>query len=141
MKVTNVSLGNVYLKDLKVTHESQTEGRRGEDRYLMPGGSAYLPNTSEVLRSVIRGDIRKFRDAGSLTLEDTVTLSASGGGSDTIVLTHNFSFAPIVYVLKQVSSTWVDAIGTYDASHNASFTTTTISNTTSFALTFLIRLV
>ena len=62
------------------------------------------------------------------------------GGADTVVLTHNFGFAPIVYILKQVGPTWVDATGTVDVVHNENFTTTTITNTTAFDLTFYIRL-
>lgn len=140
MKVTNISNKRIYLKDLKVTHASQVEGRRGEDRYIAPGGSIYIPNTSEVFRSIIAGDIRKFIDAGIVSIEDIVALAANGSPGDSVVLTHDFKFAPGVYILKQVSSTWVDATGTVDIVHNASFTTVTITNTTGGALTFLIRL-
>lgn len=61
-------------------------------------------------------------------------------GNDSVVLSHNFGFPPSVYLLKQVGLTWVDATGTADVVHNAAFTTTTITNTTAFAITFLIRL-
>lgn len=140
MKVTNISSQGFYLRDLKVVHSSQIEGRRGEDRYLGPGDSAYLPNTSEVLRSAVGGDIRGFAAQGLLRVEDQVTLDASGGGNASVVLTHNLHFPPSVYVLKQVSSTWVDATGTVDIVHNSSFTTVTVSNTTAGSLTYLIRL-
>ena len=140
MKVTNLSAARIYLRDLKSVHQAQTEGRRGEDRYLGPGQSVYLPNTSEVLRSAISGDLRKFQSHGIVSIEDTVDLDASGGANDSVVLTHDFGFPPGISVLKQVGPLWVDATGTIDVSHNATFTQTTIANTTAFPLTFLIRL-
>jgi hypothetical protein len=75
-----------------------------------------------------------------LSIEDEITLDASGGANDSIVLTHDLRFPPAVYALKQVTTTWVDATGTIDIVHNATFTTVTISNTTAGTLTFLIRL-
>jgi hypothetical protein len=140
VKLTNLSSDTIYLKDLKVTHSSQVEGRRGEDRYLGPGASVYLPNTSEVLRSAVGGDIRGFVTQGVLRAEDEVTLDAAGGAADSVTLTHNLNFAPAVYVLKQVATTWVDATGTVDIVHDDDFTSVTITNTTAGALTFLIRL-
>ena len=136
MKLTNISAHPLYIKDLRVTHSSQVEGRRGEDRYIAPGASVYLPNTSEVLRSAVGGDIRAFVSNGDLTIEDQVTLTASGS----VTLTHNLHFAPAVYVLKQVSSTWVDATGTIDVVHDSTFTTVTLTNTTVGTLTYLVRL-
>ncbi len=136
MKITNISNIRIYLHDLRFIAQAQTEGRLGEDRYLSPGQHVYLPNTTEVIRSAFKGDLRKWRDNGIITLEDTVVL-ASGGS---VVLAHDFGLPPNVQVLKQVTSTWVDATGTYDAVHNATFTNTTITNTTGGSLTFLIRL-
>jgi hypothetical protein len=141
VKVTNISQSVLYLKDLKVTHESQTEGRRGEDRYLGAGRSIYLQNTSEVLRSAYAGDLAHLRDAGYVTLEDQVTLAANGDSGDHIVLTHNFTFPPAAYVLKKVGAFWVDATGTVDISHNLAFTTTTIVNAIASSQILLIRLV
>ena len=141
MKVTNVSKGRIYLSDLRITHEAQTEGRRGEDRYLEPGKSVYLQNTSEVLRSAYKGLLRAWKLKGYVELEDQITLDANGGLNDTIVLDHNYGYPPVVYVLKQSGVTWVDATGTIDVSHDSGFSETTITNTTAFALTFLIRLV
>jgi hypothetical protein len=130
MKVTNISTGTVFLADLYVIRESQAENRPGEARYLQAGASVYLPDTSEVLRSARVGTLKKFKDAGVLTLEDTVTLAA--GVSTT--LTHNWTYPPVVYALKQVGVTWVDATGTFDAVQNAAFTTVTFTNTTAFGL-------
>lgn len=129
MKVTNISTFVLYFHDLRVTHASQVEGRSGEDRYLGPGHSAYLPNTTEVVRSAYKGDLRSWRDQGLIDLEDETTLAANGAPGDTVVLTHNFGLPPSVYVLKQVGPTWVDATGTVDISHNATFTTTSVQNT------------
>lgn len=141
MKVTNVSDKTLYLEDLKTTREAQSEGRRGEDRYLGPGRSVYLQNTSEVLRSAYQGTIRAWLDAGYIELEDQVTLAANGDPGDTVVLAHDFGYPPVVYALKQVGATWVDGTGTLDISHNAMFTETTVTNATALPLTFLIRLV
>lgn len=143
MKVTNISASTtVYLRDLKlVERDAQSDIRgRGEDRYLKPGQSVYLPNTSSVMRSVVGGDLRGFIDKGILRVEDLVNLAAQGSPGDSVVLTHNLKFPPVVYVLKQVASTWVDGIGTVDVVHNSTFTTVTVSNVTAGALTFLIRL-
>ncbi len=141
MKVTNLSSAPLYLHDLRVTHMSQVESRSGEDRYLAVGASAYLPNTSEVLRSAYKGDLRKWRDNGVVSLEDQDLFAANGDPGDSLVLTHNLGLPPVVYVLKQVSSTWVDATGTVDIVHNDVFTTVTVTNTLLVTQTLFIRLV
>lgn len=140
MKVVNISSLNLYFSDLKVTHTSQVEGRPGEDRYLGPGQSVYLPNTSEVIRSAFKGTLKKWKDKGLVELEDQETLAASGSPGDSVTLTHNFGLPPTVYVLKQVGPDWVDATGTVDISHNSIFTTTTVTNTILFSQTLFIRL-
>jgi len=136
MKVTNVSDIRIYLHDLRFVAQAQTEGRQGEDCYLSPGDHIYLPNTTEVVRSAFKGDLRKWRDRGFITLEDLVTL----GNGASVVLSHNFGLPPTVNVVKQVASTWVDATGTFNSVHNETFTTTTVTNTSGGSLTFLIRL-
>lgn len=143
MKVTNISASPIYLKDLKFIAQAQTEGRRGEDRYIAPGGHVYLPNTSQVLRSAYDGDLRAWLEAGVVTLDDTLTLAA--GASTT--LQHGFGYAPVVHVLKKVGATWVDATGTFDAVHTVKpgvtaqiFEAVTITNTTGGSLNFHIRL-
>ncbi len=136
MKVTNLSAIRLYLHDLRFVAQAQTEGRHGEDRYLNPGAFVYLPNTSEVVRSAFKGDLRRWSDMGIVKLEDEVTLTTGSS----VVLNHDFGLPPTVSVMKQVTTTWVDATGTYNAVHNADFTTTTITNTTAGTLTFFIRL-
>jgi hypothetical protein len=73
-------------------------------------------------------------------LEQQVTLAENGSPGDTVVIPHAFGHAPVVYVLKQVGSTWVDATGTVDIFHNSTFTSVTVTNTTNVTLTFLVRL-
>lgn len=147
MKVTNISASTIYLRDLKFTPQALTEGRRGENRYLAPGASAYLPNTSQVLRSASEGDLRAWLEAGIVELEDFDTLAANGDPGDSVTLTHNLGYPPMVYVLKKVGVTWVDATGTVDIVHNVTagitpqvFESVTVTNTTAGALDFLIRL-
>lgn len=140
MKVTNISTKKIYLKDLKFLGQSQTEGRRGEDCYIAAGASKYIPDTSEVLRSAQKGDLKKWKDAGIISLDDTVNLAANGNPGDEVTITHNLGYLPDVRVYKQVGQTWVDATGVMDITHNAAFTTTTIGNPTAFALTYLIKL-
>lgn len=139
MKVKNISQARIFLHDLKVMRSSQSEGRRGEEVYLLPGNSVYLPNTSEVLRSALHGDIANFKRMGIVTTEDTEALAAGAS----VILTHGFGFAPGLMVLKLVAGApdvWVDATGTYDAVHDAHFNTITVTNTTPGPLTFLIRI-
>jgi hypothetical protein len=144
MKITNLSSKRIYLKDLKFLPESQTEGRRGEDQYLDPAGSiknwyVYLPDTSEVLRSASKGDIKKLVAKNYISIYDTVTLAASPGPGNSVVINHKLGYMPNVAVYKQVGATWVDATGTMDLIHNDTFTSLTVSNPTAFALTFLIK--
>lgn len=135
MKVKNLSAAKVYLKDLKFVAQSQTEGRRGEDVYIGPGESKYLPDTAEVLRSAHGGDLLKFAAAGVVSLHDTVALVASGS----ITLVHNLMYPPNIVVLKAVGATFVDATGTVDIVHNQDFSEVTITNATVVPITFLIR--
>lgn len=78
--------------------------------------------------------------SGPFPVEQRVILSENGGASDTVVIPHTFGHAPVVYVLKFVSGTWVDAVGTVDVVHDSGFTTVTVTNTTAIALDLLIRL-
>jgi hypothetical protein len=157
MKITNISNKRIYLADLKVLHESQTEGRRGEDIYLDPPGTSpshvgppyvhthiYLPETSEVLRSASHGDIRKFRDgdplasppiAASITVDDTVPLN----NGVSVTINHWFHRQPNVTVLKQVGPIWKDATGMVDIAHDVAFTQVTVTNTIGVNLVFLIK--
>ena len=136
MKISNVSNIRIYLHDLRFTREAQSEGRNGEDMYLNPGASVYVPNTSEVIRSAFKGDLRKWRDQGIIELEETISIDAS----ETVTLNHNLGLPPSVNITKQVGDTWVDATGTFNAVHNIDFTAVGITNTTSGTLGYFIRL-
>lgn len=144
MKITNLSaVKTLYLRDLKFVREAQTNGGRGEDRYLAPGASVYLPNTTEVIRSAKTGELYAWAHSSPplVALEDTEILAANGNPGDTVVLTHNLGLPPVVSVLKFVGPTgWVDATGTYDMHHDTSFMATTITNTTNAPLLLYIRL-
>lgn len=144
MKVTNISNTRIYLKDLYITRESQTEARRAEDRYLGPNQSAYLPDTSDVLRSAQKGDLFKFAQIGKLSLNDSTTLAAFPGPGNSIIINHGLSYPPNITIFKKVLVgpviTWVDATGTVDITHNASFTSVTITNTVVLSIDFLIRI-
>lgn len=135
MKITNVSALRISLADLRLAPEAQTVGQRGEDHYLQPGASIYLPDTGEVLRSVTKGDIRKWINNGTITINDVLTLANNTGAT----LTHGLGYPPSVLVLKQVGSTWVDATGTYDMVHNLGFTALTITNVSGVQLTLTVR--
>ena len=147
MKVTNLTTGTLYLGDLKVLGQAQSEGRRDEAQYLGPAGSStatvYLPNTTPVLRSARNGDLAVWRNNGLIALEETHTLAPSAS----VTIAHPFTYGPSVYVLKEVSSTFVDATGTYDLVHNMTtlsplvFESVTITNTTVATLTFFVRFV
>jgi hypothetical protein len=140
MKVKNVSTKKLYLKDLKISHESQVEGRRGEDSYLAAGASVYLPDTSEVLRSAVKGDIAKFVSTGVLQLNETISLDATGGANDDAVITHNLGYLPTVVVCKQSGQTWVQTtLAEVSVVHNAALKTVTLTNLTAGALTVLVK--
>ncbi len=57
MKVTNLTNSTIYLKDLCLIRQGQTEARRAENQYIGGGSSVYLPDTSDVIRSAQKGDL------------------------------------------------------------------------------------
>jgi hypothetical protein len=140
MKIKNITTGKIYLGDLKLAPESQTVGRRGEDRYLAAGDSMYLPDTSEVLRSAHYGTLKKWKDAGVIEINDKTDLTASPGPGNSVTIVHGLGYLPLVTIFKKVGSTWVDAMGTYDLVHNANFTSTTVTNASLSAMTYMIRI-
>jgi hypothetical protein len=144
MKVTNISLGTIYLKDLHVQRQSLTEARRAEDMYVGAGRSVYLPDTSDVIRSAQKGDLFQFARIGKLRLNESSILAASPGPGNSLVIDHHLGYIPGIVILKKVMAgplvTWVDATGTVDIVHNADFTETTITNTVAAPIEFLIRI-
>lgn len=138
MKVTNLTGSTLFLRGLKFVREAQNNGGRGEDRYLAPGASAYLLNTTEVLRSAKEGELYAWAHSSppKVELEDTDTLDPG----QSVSFVHGFGFPPAVYALKQVADTWVDAMGAFDATHDESFNTVTFANPTEYTLTYYVRL-
>jgi len=143
MKVTNISSGTIYLKDLRLIRQGQTEARRAEDLYIGPGRSVYLADTSDVIRSAQKGDLFHFKRVGKLTLNDVTSLAASPGPGNSITIEHHLGYIPSLVVLKKLVNggvtTWLDATGTIDIVHNANFTEATITNTVAAPIEFLIR--
>lgn len=143
MKVTNVSPSTIYLKDLRLVRQAQTEGRRTEDVYLGAGQSIYLPDTSDVIRSAQKGDLFQFARVGKLTINDTITLGAAPGPGNAVTLAHLLGYLPGVFVLKKSVGppiTWVDATGTVDIVHNEIFTEVTITNMVPSPMEFIVRI-
>jgi len=209
MKVTNLSDKQLYLADLKFVPQAQEEGRRGEDRFLGPAGSAndfaYLPDTSQVIRSANKGTLKAWADTGVIQLDDFFQLA--NGATQT--LTHGFgtpvavqalkfagtvssgsvafagrdrskgvTFAPLAstnyfvtlsfapagptgYVVNKTTTgftvvldreytgtvsynvflgNWEEAVGSYDATQNAAFTTVAFTNTSGVPLYFKVKL-
>jgi len=144
MKVTNITSATLYLKDLRIIRQGQTEARRAEDTYIGPGLSKYLPDTSDVIRSAQKGDLYAFARAGKVTLNDATTLAAAPGPGNTLTITHGLGYPPVIAVFKKVvvgpTITWVDATGVVDVVHSEDFTETTVTNVVPTAIDFLIRI-
>lgn len=136
MKIKNISNSRVYLKDLRNSPQSQTEGNRGEDMYIHPGQSIYLPDTSEVLRSLYKGAIHKMVENNMIEIQDTITLAVN----ESLVMEHHFGYPVTTVVLKQVDDTWVDATGIIDVSHDLKFQWTKITNVIDESMTLLVKL-
>jgi hypothetical protein len=104
---------------------------------LDPGHSIYLPNSGEVMFSVIQGDARRYADHSMLTINDTAALA--NGAS--LVITHNFKYLAHINVLKQVGGAWLPvAVADCTISTNAAMTITTITNTSGGPLTFSVNI-
>lgn len=144
MKVTNLTAGPIYLKDLRLIRQGQTEARRAEDQYLGAGHSVYLPDTSEVLRSAQKGDLYQFSKVGKLRLNEILSLAAHPGPGNSALLNHNLGYPPSVLIYKRVVTgsvvTWADATGTIDVIHNLDFTQTILSNPVALSIEFLVRI-
>jgi hypothetical protein len=127
------------LRDLRLPDVTRIQG---ENRYLGPGASVFLPNTSEVIRSAYKGDLARWSETGLVTLETQAVLTPFGTEGDMVELAHGFKIAPAAYCLKLVEGNlWVDATGTVDVSHDIKFTVTYIRNTLDMTQTLYIRLV
>lgn len=143
MKVTNLTNAPIYLKDLRLIRQGQTEARRAEDQYLGAGRSVYLPDTSEVIRSAQKGDLYQFEKVGKLRLNETLSLAAFPGPGNSVTIHHDLGYYPNATALKKVVTgsivTWENSTGIVDITHNATFTETTFTNTVALPLEFLVR--
>lgn len=123
MKFTHIApTGKLEFNDLgKVT-----KGVSPQERFIAldPTESVYLPDGQDVMYSAQSGDAHRYKNAGLITINDTVNAAA------TLVATHNLGFIPVVTVAKLVGGAWVAAlVGTdYTATTNAAMTETTIVN-------------
>jgi|GEM_PF-5309493 len=105
---------------------------------LNPGDSLYLQDTSEVLLSAQSGDIRRYVDAGKLSVNDRALTVAD---SATVTVEHNFGIIPNVTVIVDPTGTPTEAVVGTDVviTHDTSYNTTTVQNTTGGAADFDIR--
>lgn len=136
MKIKNLSNSRIYLNDLKNLSGSQADSNRGEDFYLNPGQSIYVPDTSEVLRSVHKGSIHRLIQSNKIAIRDTYVVSMN----ETAEIDHNLGYPVTTVVFKQVDNNWVDATGIVDVEHNHDFTQTNITNVIDETITLLVKI-
>ena len=137
MKIKNLSTQTLFFNDFG----KQIKGVSPVDRSIRldAGASLYLVETSEVLLSAQSGDIKRFKDAGKLELNDRFTAVADDAS---VSIDHNFGFVPQVSIVKDPAGA-ADAavIGTdVTVSHDAAYNVTTITNISGAALTFDVRI-
>jgi hypothetical protein len=89
MIVTNLTNAPIYLKDLRLIRQGQSEARRAEDQYIGAGRSVYLPDTSEVIRSAQKGDLYQFEKVGKLRLNEILSLAAFPGPGNSATIHHD----------------------------------------------------
>jgi len=102
---------------------------------LDAGDVAYLRDTSGVLFSAQKGDIRRYVNAGLLDINHTEAVANNG----TVVFAHNFYAIPNVVVLDSTGKALI--LGTdYEVTHNAALTQTTVKNISGGALNLIINI-
>lgn len=134
MKITNLTTTTLMFNDFG----KQIKGVSPIDRAIRLGAneSMYLLETSEVLLSAQSGDIKKFKDAGKLSVNDSFVDVAT---TESVTIEHDFGMIPNVTVVLSTGA--VAVIGTdVSIEHNATFTTTTITNETAGNLSFSVRI-
>lgn len=136
MKITNLTSETLILNDCgKVIKGVSPIDRPNR---LSSGKSEYLLDTSEVLLSAQAGDIKRFADAGKLSVNDRELAVANAG---TVVISHNFGIIPNVTVILDPTGTPTNAVVGTDISitHDTDYETTTIENISGGALDMDIR--
>lgn len=116
-----------------------TKGVSPQERMvaLDPGHSVYLPNSGDVMFSVIQGDARRYADNGMLIINDTALLA--NGAS--LAINHGFKYLAHTTVMFLNGVNWMPAvIGThYTTFTNGAMTITTITNISGVPLTFIVN--
>jgi len=137
MKITSLmSSGVLEFNDLGSTIKGVSPVIR--DIRLNAGQSVYLLETSEVLLSAQAGDIHRYAAAAKISVNDRVSLNNAAS----VTLTHNFGIVPNVTIIKGAGvAPVVCQIGVdVTIAHNATYTTTTITNISGAPLVFDVRL-
>ena len=96
---------------------------------LNPGESIYLVETGDVLLSAQAGDIKRFVDAGKLSVNDRALAVAD---SASVTVAHGFGYIPNVTVVLDPTGTPTAAIEGTDivTTHNVAYTETYVQNIT-----------
>jgi len=138
MKITSlISTGVLEFNDIGSVIKGVSPILR--DIKLNPNESKYLLDTSDVLLSAQAGDIKRFADAGKISVNDREAAVANGA---TVTLTHNFNIIPNVTVVKDPTGTPTAAIeGTdIETTHKTDYTETYVKNISGGALDLDIRI-
>jgi hypothetical protein len=134
MKITNLTTTTLCFNDLG----KQIKGVAPIDRAIRLGAneSMYLLETSDILLSAQSGDIKKFKDAGKLSVNDSFVDVPT---TESVTIEHNFGIIPNVTVV--LDSGVVAVVGTdVTIEHDTDFTTTTITNASAGDLSFSVRI-
>lgn len=136
MKITNLTTETLLFNDFG----KQIKGVSPIDRAIRLGtnDSLYLVETSDVLLSAQSGDIKKFKDAGKLSINDRFAAVAAGAD---VTVTHEFGMIPnITVVLDPTGTPTVAVIGTdVTITHDPDYNVTTITNATAGAIDIDVR--
>lgn len=137
MKITNLTTETLLFNDLG----KQVKGVSPVERFIRLGAndSMYLLETSDVLLSAQSGDIKRFADAGKLSVNDRALAVANSG---TVVIIHNFGLIPNVTVVIDPTGTPTAAIIGTDVTvtHSTNYNVTTVTNISGGALNLDIRI-
>jgi hypothetical protein len=107
---------------------------------LDPTESIYLPDGQDVMYSAQFGDAKKYKSAGLVAVNETVTIADAA----TLVITHNFCFIPKVTIARDNQGDWEDisflATDLVTVITDAAMLETTITNISGGDLTLHVRI-
>ena len=132
MKITSlVSTGVLEFNDIGSVMKGVSPILR--DIKLNPGASKYLVDTGEVLLSAQAGDIKRYKDAAKISVDDRALAVANNA---TVTIVHNFNFIPKVAVIKDPTGTPTAAVEGTDitTTHKTDYTETYVKNISGGAL-------